>query len=137
MLSEEEAKYREVVSAVEDGDNKAKTSLAWFKLSGCGGAEVDVDEAVALLEERVKNKDAEAMWMLGICCEYGMGCEQDVERAEELYKESSDCGSVIGQFLKDNGKGFRGSGIMKVRSGLLKKDKCKRMMLNDEMLMIK
>ena len=64
---EEEKQYKDTVKAVESGDNKAKTKLAWYKLSGCGGCEIDVDDAVALLEERVKDKDTDAMWMLGLC----------------------------------------------------------------------
>ena len=108
--------FNETFNAVKTGDVKAKTKLAWFLLSGFGGATVDVDEAVALLEERVKDKDAEAMWMLGLCYEYGMGCEQDFERAEELYKQSCEGGSVIGMFLMKNGKDKRGTGIMKVNS---------------------
>ena len=112
MSKEEESEYKEVKSAVERGDNKAKTKLAWYKLSGYGGVEIDEDYAVALLEERVKDKDVEAMWMLGLCYEYGMGCEQDLERAELLYKQSSDSGSVIGKFLFKNGKDSRGTGIM-------------------------
>ena len=38
----------------------------------------DADVAVALLEEKVKDRDAEAMLVLGVCCEFGMGTEQDV-----------------------------------------------------------
>ena len=113
-ISEEEREYQEVVCAVEGGDNKAKTKLAWYKLSGRGDADVDVDDAVVLLEERVKDKDAEAIWMLGLCCEYGIGCEQDIERAEQLYQQSCDSGSVIGKFLAENGKDGRGSGVMNV-----------------------
>ena len=108
--------YREILRAVEGGANEAKTKLAWYKLSGCGGAEVDEDGAVALLEECVKDKDLEAMWMLGLCYEYGMGVEQDLERAEELYKQSNDGGSEIGKFLAWNW-GYndeRGSGRMDV-----------------------
>ena len=107
--------YRDVLHAVEGGDNKAKTKLAWYKLSGCGEAEVDEDGAVKLLEELVKDKDAEAMWMLGLCYEYGRGCEQDLTRAEQLYALSRDSGSEIGKFLSENGKYGRGSGVMKVR----------------------
>ena len=59
--------YKEVLSAVERGEESAKTRLAWYKLSGMGGAKVGVDGAVNLLEERVKEKDGEAMWMLGLC----------------------------------------------------------------------
>ena len=114
MISEaEEAEvYKGVVSAVESGDEKARTKLAWYKLSGRGGAEVDVDGAVVLLEERAKDKDAEAMWMLGMCCEYGMGCEQDLERAESLYKQCGEGGSVIGKFLVWNERCERGSGVV-------------------------
>ena len=57
------AQYREAVSAMEKGDMKAKTKVAYFKLSGVGGVEVDEDEAVVLLEERAKDGDNEAMWI--------------------------------------------------------------------------
>ena len=120
MSSEDDevALYKEVVRTVESGDNKAKTKLAWYKLSGCGGAEVDEDGAVALLEERAEENVAEAMWMLGLCYEYGMGCEQDLERAESLYEQSSGSGSVTGTFLAENGKDERGSGVMRVADRL-------------------
>ena len=112
----DEVEYEEVLRAVERGDNKAKTKLARYKLSGRGGAEVDEDGAVALLKECVGDKDSDAMWMLGLCYEYGMGCEQDIEEAEKLYKKSSDGGNAIGDFFVGNGKDDRGSGVMKVKS---------------------
>ena len=111
MLNKE-PEYNDFVSAVEGGDNNAKTKLAWYKLSGCGGAEIDEEGAVALLEERVKDKDVEAMWMLGLCYEYGMGTEQDLKRAERLYKQSRNGRSEIGKFLAKNGRFERGSGMM-------------------------
>ena len=114
----EEEEYKEVVHAVENGDNKAKTKLAWYKLTGCGVAEIDKDDAVELLEERVEDKDIEAMWMLGLCYEFGMGCEQDIEEAEKLYKQCCDNGNVIGKFLNENGKDERGGGVMKVNECL-------------------
>jgi len=114
----EETKYTEVVQAMERGEESAKTKVAYYKLSGLGGAEVDADEAVALLEERAKDRDWEAKWMLGLCYEYGMGIEQDVERAEKLYAESCEAGNDVGEFLMKNGKGGRGSGVMKVESCL-------------------
>ena len=113
-----ETEYKRVLSAVESGDNKAKTKLAYFKLSGCGGVDVDEDGAVVLLLECVKDKDLDAMWMLGLCYEYGIGCEQDIKEAEKLYKESCIGGNVIGMFLFDNGKDKRGSGEMKVPGSL-------------------
>ena len=116
-LQKQEEEYKEAVNAVDSGDNSAKTKLAWYLLSGCGGAEVDKERAVELLKERVEEeKDGEAMWMLGICKEYGIGCEQDLEEAEGLYKECSECGNVVGKFFEENGKDERGSGVMGVGS---------------------
>ena len=109
-------KYEEVKKAVEEGgDESAKTKLAWLKLSGLGGAEKDEVGAVALLEERVKENDGEAMWMLGVCNEYGIGTEQDIERANDLYKQSSESENEIGKFFAGKG-GERGNGKMKMRS---------------------
>ncbi len=111
----DEAQYEEAVCAMKNGDETAKTKLAFYKLSGCGGLRVDANGAVALLEERAKDGDDEARWMLGLCCEYGMGIEQDIERAEKLYRESCEGGNVVGEFLKENDRGERGSGVMEVR----------------------
>ena len=100
-----------MLSAVERGEESAKTKLAWYKLSGMGGAKVDVDGAVKLLEERVK-EDGEAMWMLGLCKEYGRGIERDIEGAEKLYEESKEAGNEIGEILAGKGGKGRGSGKM-------------------------
>ena len=105
-----ELKYEEVKSAVERGDESAKTKLAWLMLSGLGGADVDEDGAVALLEERVKDRDSDAMRMLGVCYEYGRGIEQDIERAETLYKGSRSKGNKIGAFFASHREYERGSG---------------------------
>ena len=111
-----EEEYKEVLSAVERGEESAKTKLAWYKLSGMGGAKVDVDGAVKLLEERVKGKDGEAMWMLGLCKEYGRGIERDIEGAEKLYEGSKEAGNEIGEILAEKGDWERGSGKMGMRS---------------------
>ncbi len=110
-----EEEYKEVLSAVEGGEERSKTKLAWYKLSGMGGAKVDVDGAVKLLEERV-NGDGEAMWMLGLCKEYGRGIERDIEGAEKLYEQSKEEGNEIGEILVEKGGKGRGSGRMKIRS---------------------
>ena len=110
------AQYREAVDAMEKGDEKAKTKVAFYKLTGLGGVEVDEDEAVVLLEERAKDGDVEAKWMLGLCCEYGMGIEQNFERAELLYQQSKEGGNVVGEFLFENRRGGRGSEVMIVHS---------------------
>ena len=112
--------YNEALDAMSTGNESAKTKVAFYKLSGCGGASVDVKEAVALLEERSEKGDGEAKWMLGLCCEYGMGMEQDIERAESLYRESSEARNEVGGFLMNNGKGKRGSGVMTAGMSLWK-----------------
>ena len=94
-----DSEYRSMLCAVERGEESVKTKLAWYKLSGFKGIKVDAVEAVKLLEERVKDKDGEAMWMLGLCKEYGRGTEQDTKRAKELYKQSKDDGNRIGSVL--------------------------------------
>ena len=106
------AQYREAVSAMKNGDVKAKTKVAYYKLAGIGGVEVDENKAVAFLEEGAKNGDNEAKWMLGLCCEYGMGIEQNIQRAELLYQQSKDGGNVVGKFLFENDGGGKGSGVM-------------------------
>ena len=91
--------YKDALDAVKRGDESAKTKLAWYMLSGYGGADVDAKGAVVLLEERVKGKDAEAMWMLGVCNEFGIGIEQDIEQASKLYDQSKDGGNAVGENL--------------------------------------
>ena len=104
----------EAERGMESGDESAKTKVAFFKLSGCGGVKVDTGGAVALLEEHVKEGHCEAKWMLGLCCEYGIGTEQDIVRAVKLYRECWEGGNVVGGFLMKNDEGGRGTGVMKV-----------------------
>ena len=113
-ISEEE-EYKKVARAEDDGDHKAKTKLAFFLLTGKGGAEVDEDRAFALLKERVKDRDTEAMWMLGLCYEYGIGCEEDFERAMSLYEQSRDGGNAAGKLLRDNVERGECVGAIKVK----------------------
>ena len=54
--------------------------------------------------------------MLGVCNEYGIGTEQDIELAEDLYKQSGERGNEIGKFFVDSGEYGRGSGKMKMYS---------------------
>ena len=120
-----ETKYKEVLEAIEKGEESAKTKLAWYKLSGLEGVKVDADEAVKLLEERVSASDSEAMWILGLCKEYGRGTEQNIEEAEKLYKQSSENGNEIGKILAGKGKVYaRGSGKMRIE-GLRNNNKIK------------
>ena len=71
-------------------------------LEGRDGVTRDADRAVVLLEERTKDRDAQAMWLLGLCCEYGMGTEQDTQRAQQLYQQAAQQGNKTAQLLADN-----------------------------------
>ena len=118
---DDEAQYREAVRAMEKGDQSAKTKVAFYKLSGCGGVEVDTDEAVVLLEERAKDRDGEAMWILGLCCEYGIGTERDIGRSKLLYRQSSECGSVVGSILlKNEMSGTRRMSVARLKKEMVK-----------------
>ena len=110
--SSEQTKLEQVLEAVKRGDGEAKKLLASFMLTGREGVLIDQEGAVILLQELVKDNDIDAMWMLGLCFEFGMGCEQDFEQAELLYKNSSDKGSAAGELLYSHGKNSRGTGVM-------------------------
>ena len=114
-MTSEEQDYKSTLDAVKRGDESAKTKLAWYMLSGREGADVDTKSAVALLEERVKKGDAEAMWMLGVCFEFGLGIERDIERASMLYSQSKNGGNEIGENLAKNVRMHeKGSGYLKI-----------------------
>ena len=87
------------------------TDKARWMLEGSHGMERDADAAVALLEAKVKDGDTEAMWMLGVCCEYGMGTEQDVDRAEQLYKRGVKQGNATAKLLTYELKNWNGRGF--------------------------
>ena len=113
----DEVRYREALKAMESGDKSAMTTVAFYELSGRGDAEIDEDDAVALLEERVKDGDSEAMWILGLCYEYGMGTEQNIKRANRLYLRSSMAQNEAGLFLSEESR-ERGSDVMEINKSL-------------------
>ena len=90
----------------------SKTHLAWLTLSGYEGIERNEVKAVKMLKERVKDKDSEAMWMLGLCKEFGMGTKQDIKGAETLFEQSREGGNKVGLFLRSK-VGGRGTMVMK------------------------
>ncbi len=92
-------KYDEVSKAAKKGDGGAKTKMAWLMLAGRGGAKVDESKAISILEDRVDKNDSNAMWILGLCYEFGRGVQADSERAESLYKQSQGNGNRIGKFI--------------------------------------
>ena len=86
-------------------------------LEGSHGMARNTKAAVAVLEERVKDGDAEAMWMLGVCCEFGMGTAQDAERAEQLYERAADKGNETAKLLTGKLKNNNGRGCTEMNLG--------------------
>ena len=77
----------------------------------------DADGAVVVLEERTKHHDAQAMWLLGLCCEYGMGTEQDTQRAEQLFQQAAQQGNRTAKLLVDKLKNRNGRGCLDMDLG--------------------
>ena len=86
-------------------------------LEGSHGMARNTKAAVAVLEERVKDGDAEAMLMLGVCCEFGMGIAQDAERAEQLYERAADKGNTTAKLLTGKLKNNNGRGCTEMSLG--------------------
>ena len=90
-------------------------------LEGSHGMARDADGAVVLLEELVNkhrnNNNTDAMWMLGVCCEFGIGTEQDVHRAEQLYASAAQQGNTTAELLTDKLKNWNGRGCMEMNLG--------------------
>ena len=116
---EEPKHFADLVAAANDGDTEAKVVLAWLKLQGRGSAKMDKEGGYQLLEECVALEDSDAMWLLGICNEYGLGCKQNIERAKDLYAKSCSNGNPLGTLLAKDRKDSVGS-IDVVMKGLLK-----------------
>ena len=80
------------------GKNSVKTEVAWFLLAG-HVVDRDQEKAVSLLEERVAQDDPDAMWMLALCKEFGMGTEKDLEAANALVTRAREHKNVVAEFL--------------------------------------
>ena len=70
-------------------------------LQGNRDTPVDASAAVALLEELVDARaSTNAIWMLGVCYEYGIGTTQDLDRAVQLYKYGAEKGNAAAELLR-------------------------------------
>ena len=119
QLYRQSGKVAQMAAAPEAGTAaKTATEKALWMLEGSHGMARDPHGAVELLQRQVvEHKDAEAMWLLGLCCEYGMGTEKDTQRAEQLYQQAAQQGNKAAQLLvvKLN-KEDRGCDYMKMSS---------------------
>ena len=104
------------MSKQEQQEDQTTEQARWM-LEGSHGTARDEDAAVALLEAKVKDGDAEAMWMLGVCCEFGMGIAQDAERAEQLYERAADKGNETAKLLTGKLKNNNGRGCTEMNLG--------------------
>ena len=79
---------------------KTATEKALWMLEGRDGMARDADGAVVVLQQQVdEHHDAQAMWLLGLCCEYGMGTQQDTQRAEQLFQQAAQQGDETAKLL--------------------------------------
>ena len=106
-------------------DPKQKTKIAWQMLKksdgySASGVHYDPISAYKILEQRKAAGDAEAMWILGLCKEFGWGTKMDIKQAEALYALSSKKGNAVGTFLTSKEGKIRGSLVIR-RECLLKK----------------
>ena len=67
----------------------AEKEKALLLLEGDHSTKEDACTAVAMLDRLAKEGDSDAMWILGVCHEYGMGVAQDVKAADQLYTKSA------------------------------------------------
>ena len=73
----------------------------------------DLCDAVQLLQQFVEEGDSDAMWILGMCNEFGLGKPRDIQEAERLYSLSSHEGNAIGSFISVNQEyEEKGKGVM-------------------------
>ena len=105
----------------QQGGRRASRSEAARRVLQDGRAdEAERAQAVVQLEECASDGDAEAMWVLGVCCEHGVGTAQDLARAQVLYEASQERGCRTGGFLVEcpnrNGLGSRELDLKSVSS---------------------
>ena len=82
-------------------------------LEGSHGMARDADGAVVVLQQQVdEHHDAQAMWLLGLCCEYGRGTEQDTQRAEQLFQQAAQQGDETAKLLVDQLRNSSGRGCL-------------------------
>lgn len=115
------------------GRKVSRSEAARRALQGGGADEAARVQAVALLVECARDGDAEAMWVLGVCCEHGVGTAQDVGRAQELYETSQEKGCRTGMFLVEcpnrNGLGSREVDLKSVSSHAIQSTRANNLFL--------
>ena len=96
-----------VFRIIGEGKTRSRIQLAWKEFLGYDAGDGDI---IKQLNKEVEAKNGEAMWVYGICKEFGIGTEQDMEKARDLYEESENLGSASGNFLASKTRSGRAPG---------------------------
>jgi len=86
-----------IAAAAERGEADAQFRLAGRYLTGSGGVEKSVAEALRWYAAAATNGHAEAAYNLGTIHEYGLAAPADQARAIEWYRRASDRGHLEAQ----------------------------------------
>ena len=78
-----------LAALVDEGDTRSMVGLAYMRLNS-QDTRYDPDKAAQLLTQAAEAGSAEAQFELAQLYEIGLGVEQDVERAVELYQAAAD-----------------------------------------------
>ena len=92
----------------------AEKEKALLLLEGDHSTKEDACTAVAMLDRLAKEGDSDAMWILGVCHEYGMGVAQDVKAADQLYTRSAQKRNPIAKLLVGKLKNRNGRGCLRM-----------------------
>ena len=100
MASEGHDEGEKTLSASSDCHAKMAEALRLLQ-------EDNPEGAVALVRQCAEEHDARGLWALGLCFEYGIGVDKDMEHAMQLYSESArqknHVGSRFEKELRKNG----------------------------------
>ena len=113
--SSNKVQHQETAQVNPDGISCAKMAFNVLSNQRNDGDGDDKEQAISFLKKRSLKGDGEAMWLLGLCFEFGIGMEQDISQAELFYYRSGKAGDYVGEFISAHSQGGRGTGVMKVK----------------------
>ena len=94
LAAKKQESHQELLAAAEAGDPEAQYQLGLQDYSGTGGAGSDEKQAFYWLEQAAQADHLAARYSLAICYARGIGTEQDMELAAELFQETADQGYI-------------------------------------------
>src|SRR6185369_16880914 len=79
------------------GNSFAQANLGWCYEKGLG-VDKNVQKAVELYQEAVKQENFYAYVSLGLCYKNGIGVERDIQKAIELFQRAAEEKNAYGQY---------------------------------------